>query len=448
MSTTSALELLERADILTRRLRESDALTTTEQWDTFDDTLYRLLIEIVGIEAEHVRTADPSWRALDLAIRSYPAPLRPPVDTRLLPSQAARYEDCHPDTIRWRYRRGHLHAVKEGETHLIRSSDVDARPDLRPADPTDPHPLARISCTLGAMADLVHESRSRGPAVLTRDGEAAGAVLHVLSLAAVAARHTLAHGALEEAGRPLVVGRQAERVIGAVRDVALEPISLDRLTSVAPVAQPLDLNGRLEAAIEAWRVLARQELDRLIPSVDVLRQIANQGSHLCAVRARLEPHPTSPRITELREAGEALARGERAWGTLTTLTRPSHEFVSASRELFETLRHVGLSVEAGDGSLNRGRIASDIDRGLTAVGELMTLTQSMPERLVAAGVLRGPAKSLRSSDDRLRERAQGRYVKVRPADVPELGTAWLKACTRLDRVPATPRTASVERSLL
>src|SRR5690606_4974523 len=130
--------------------------------------------------------------------------------------------------------------------------------------------------------------------------------------------------------------------------------------------------------------------------------------------------------------GLALARGERAWGTLTTLTRPSHEFVSASRELFETLRHVGLSVEAGDGSLHRGRAASDIDRGLTAVGELMTLTQSMPERLVAAGVLRGPAKSLRSSDDRLRDRAQGRYVKVRPADAPELGTAWLKACTRLD----------------
>ena len=62
MSTTTALELLEHADVLTRRLRKSETPTTTIQWETFDDTLYRLLIELVGIEAQHVRTADPSWR--------------------------------------------------------------------------------------------------------------------------------------------------------------------------------------------------------------------------------------------------------------------------------------------------------------------------------------------------------------------------------------------------
>ena len=73
MSTTTALELLEHADVLTRRLRKSETQTTTTQWETFDDTLYRLLIELVGIEAQHVRTADPSWRALDLC----PGPIRP-----------------------------------------------------------------------------------------------------------------------------------------------------------------------------------------------------------------------------------------------------------------------------------------------------------------------------------------------------------------------------------
>ena len=430
MSTTTALELLEHADVLTRRLRKSQAPTTSAQWETFDDTLYRLLIELVGIDAEHVRTADPSRRALDLAIRSYPTPLRPPVDARLQPSQAARYRAVTPRAVRNYIRRGHLRAVKDGDINLVHSRDLDAHPDLRPADPTDPHPLAKISCALGAMADLVHDARTSGPAVLTGNGEVAGATLHVLSLAAVAARHTLARGQLDDAVRPLTVGRFAERVIDALRDVALHPASLDRLASTRPVAHPVTLNDRLEATLHHWGASARHEINRPIPSVDVLRQIANQGTHLCDVRALLERDPQGQTARNLRENAATLAAAGRAWHTLTTLTRPSHEFVTASRELHETIATVAKSARRPE--LDPSLAVADLDRGLVVVGQLMTLTRTMPERLVTAGVLRGPAKSLRPTDDRLRERAQGRYVKVRPADAPELASAWLAACTQFD----------------
>ena len=430
MSTTTALELLEQADLLTRQLRKVDAPTTTAQWESFDVTLHRLLLELIGTEAANVRTADPSFRALHLAIRSYPTPLRPPVDTRMTPAHAARYLDVSRSGVRDAIRYRRLRAVKVGGVNLVDSSEIDTRPDIRPADPTDPHPLSRIACHLGALADLVHDARTAGPEVLRGNGEIAGAARHVLSLAAVAARHTLAHGEIEDAARPLMVGQYAERVIDTLRDVALRPANLDRLTSTHPVARPMRLNDRLEAALHAWGTSARDEISRSIPSVDVLRQIANQGAHLSDVRALLETDPESKAVRALRQNAGALAAGGRAWGTLTTLTRPSHEFVTASRELYEAISLVGKA--AGDPRLDARRAAADLDRGLTVVGHLMTLTRSMPERLIAAGVLRGPAKSLRSTDDRLNERAQGRYSKVRPADAVELASAWRGACNKLD----------------
>lgn len=425
MSTTTALELLELADLLTRQLRKVDAPITTAQWESFDATLHRLLLELIGTDAANVRTADPSWRALHLAIRSYPTPLRPPVGLRLPTAQAAHYLGETRGAVRWDIRQGHLEAVKEDGVHLVDSADIDARPDIRPADPTDPHPLSRVACHLGALADLIHEARTVGPEILRGNGETAGAARHVLSLAAVAARHTLAHGKIKDALRPLLVGQYAERAIDTLRDVALHPTSLDLLASTSPAAHPMTLNDRLEAAVHHWGASARNEISRPIPSVDVLRQIANQGAHLCDTRALLEPDAEGTTAKSLRENAAALAAGGRAWDKLTTLTRPSHEFVTASRELYEAVSLVGKAVRAS--RLDPRRAAADLDRGLVVVSHLVALTRSVPERLTAAGVLRGPAKSLRSTDDRLRDRMRGRYAVTRPGDVPTLAPAWHRA---------------------
>lgn len=428
MSTTTALDLLALADAQTRRLRGTALAATAGQWESFDVTLHRVLLELTGTGGGYVRSADPSRNALTMAVRSYPQPLRFPVNTQLRTRDVAAYLNASETAVFRRVHRGGLHAVKDGGEFRYPSASIDERPDIRPADPTDPHPLARISCALGAMADLIRDSRDHGPAVLHSDGEVAGAARHVLSLAAVAARHTIAHGPLDDAIRPVLIGRYAERLIDSLRDVALQPSSLDRLTSVHPERVRTSLNDRLEAALHTWQRTARNEIGRLIPSVDVLRQIANQGAHLCAVRASVE-QVSAEQASHLRDSAHALARGEKAWGRLTTLTRPSHEFVTASRDLFKTLGAVAQAARHPD--LDARRVADDLDRGLAVVSELMTLTRSLPDRLLTANVLRGPAKSLRATDDRLQDRARGRYVHVRRADAPELGSAWEKAASSI-----------------
>ena len=251
--------------------------------------------------------------------------------------------------------------------------------------------------------------------------------MHVLSLAAVAARHTLAHRPLEDADRPLTVGRYAERIIDTLRTVALEPVSLNRLASVAARPRPSTVNDRLEAALDAWQRSARCELVRPVPSLDVLRQIANQGAHLCDTRANFQADAHTREASRLRAAARALAHGEHAPGRLTTLTRPNHEFVTASRDLYEALDKLGNATAAA-GALDTDRTSHDLERGLSTIGDLMTLTGTFPEPLLAADLLRGPAKALRTTDDRLRHRAHGRLVRVRRGDVPELEATWRQAC--------------------
>lgn len=424
MSTTTALDLLAVADVQTRHLRGTDLAATAAQWESFDVTLHRLLLELTGADGAYVRSADPSRNTLTLAVRTYPKPLRPPPNTYLSTRQVAAYVGTSPATVFRRVHRGGLHAVKEDGGFRFASASIDDRPDIRPADPTDPHPLARVSCALGAMADLIRGSRDHGPAVLDRDGETAGAALHVLSLAAVAARHTLAHGPLDDAIRPVLVGRYAERVIDSLREVALHPVSLDRLRSVQPEPAPTSLNDRFEAALHTWQSSARAEIGRLIPSVDVLRQIANQGAHLCDVRAKLDP-AAGKSSGQLRVTARALARGDKAWGRLTTLTRPSHEFVTASRDLYRALDAVKEAAEQP--GLNLRRTSEDLDRGLAAVNDLMTRTRDLPDRLITANVLHGPARSMRATDDRLTERQRGRYVHARHSDVAGLVAAWAAA---------------------
>ena len=228
------------------------------------------------------------------------------------------------------------------------------------------------------------------------------------------------------------VGRYAERVIDSLRDVALQPASLDRLTSVHPEPVPTSLNDRLESALHTWEGSARQEISQLIPSVDVLRQIANQGAHLCQVLAVFEP-PSSDSARHLHAAALALTQADRAWGRLTTLARPSHQFVTASRELFETLSTVAKASEHP--TLDRGRVTTDLGRGVAVVSEMMTLTRSLPDRLLTANVLWGPARSLRSTDDRLHDRDRGRLVRVHQADAPDLASTWLTATDFLSHVP-------------
>lgn len=442
MSTTSALELLERADLLTRELRRTVDVTTVAQWETFDTTVHRLLLELVGIGYRYVRYDDPVGRALRKAIESYPVPLRPPAGEQLTIAGASRYLDTSAAAVARKVRRGQLHSIRVDGIDIIDTQELDQRPDIRPADPTDAHPMAKLSCTLGAMADMVRHARDAGIGVLNEDGEVAGAALHVLSLTAVTARYTIQTGDLADAVRPVLVGSYAKRVLGILRDVAVQPVSLGQLTSVSVPATPKTPSDRLEAAIHNWSAAAKREVARPIPSASSLRQIADRGAHLSEVRAQLEVDVDGETAVQFRRSAEALGRAAKAWGSLTSLSRPDLGFVAASHELNAALKTLQGQIVAGSPSIDRATAMVDLDRGLATVDGFMSLTRSHPNRMLAAGILRGPARGLNPTAERLRDRAQGNYIPATLADVPELQAKWRAAGESLSRGRALTAEAS------
>ena len=433
MSTTSALDLLARADQLTRELRRTTAPVTAEQWRTFDATVHRLLLEIAGLNAFHVRPGDPSRSAMVLALRSYPQPLQPPPGTTLTPAQAAPFLNRRPDTVRQLVRDGELAGTLENGTYQINSRELRHGHDIRPADPTDPSPLARVSCALGALADLLHESRAAGEAILDHRGEVAGATIHVLSLAAVAARHTLAHGPLDEVDRPVQIARYAEHAIDSLRNVALRPASLGDVLAISTEPRSTDVIDRLDVALHQWQRVTQQELDRMIPSIDVIRQIANQGAHLCAVTGLLTAttvrEATAAEVDRpsLRDVQQALRRGERAWDHLSTLIRPAHEFVTASRALYESLRNVGAQLQSEDKHLDHARAARSLQRGMQDIARLMERTRPLPQTLLNAQVLVAPATAIPPSEKRVTQRLRREHVHVNYTDLPDLIPRWTTA---------------------
>ena len=440
MSTTSALDLLARADQLTRELRRTTVSITAEHWRTFDATVHRLLLEIAGLNASHVRPGDPSRSAMVLAVRGYPQPLQPPPGTTLTPAQAAPFLSLRPDTVRRLVRDGELAGTLENGTYQIDSAQVCPGGTIHPAEPDDPHPLARVSCALGALADLLHESHSAGDPILDHRGEIAGATIHVLSLTAVAARHTLAHGPLDEVDRPVQIARYAERAIDSLRDVALRPASLGDVLAISAEPPPTDVIDRLDVALHEWRRATQQELERMIPSIDVIRQVANQGAHLCAV-TELAGDTTVREATaaevdrpSLRDVQQALRRGERAWDHLSTLARPAHEFVTASRALYESLRNVRAQLQSHDTQLDQARAARSLQRGMHDIARFMERTQTLPQTLLNAQVLIAPATAIPPSEKRVTERLRREHVHVNYTDVPQLVRDWSDACLAINHL--------------
>ena len=149
MSTTTALDLLALADRQTRLLRDTDVAATPEQWESFDVTLHRLLLELTGAGGAYVRSQDPRLNVLTMAVHTSPHPLRCPPSTQLSTREVAAYLGTAAETVLQRVRSGRLQAVRDDDGFRYASSSIETRPDIRPADPTDPNPLARTSAPSG-----------------------------------------------------------------------------------------------------------------------------------------------------------------------------------------------------------------------------------------------------------------------------------------------------------
>jgi hypothetical protein len=257
----------------------------------------------------------------------------------------------------------------------------------------------------------------------------------VLAMTLVAARHTLVNIPLQEADRPLLIARYAARALDTLGDVDRRS-GLNQVASFAPPSRPRGPNEQLEAALRGWATHARSELTRTVPSTEVLRDIANQARHLYAVSTAVAtvsftagnfPGPEVERVhVELREAAQVMHRLQQQWKTVTTATRPSHEYVTATTALHTRLTTIESERLSPGNHVDPAR-QINVDQALAdlryAAADLVELTHTaaqLPEPLIRSGVLFAPARILPSTMERLHDRNHGKYVAIQLTEGAEL----------------------------
>ena len=225
MSTTTVGDLLDRAELLARALRVTRAEITADQWRSFDATSYRLLHELVGPERTGNHEQIVSHATVSRILNGYPSPLSAPNPQATYNArQAASHLGVSRATVAADIRGSRLPATYDGRRYSIKATDLPSITEVQPADPASTHPLDRLSCTLGVLADMVVAERSRttnipGLDPLRDDAQVAPVMARVLAMTVVAARHALAHIPLQDADRPLAIARYAERSLDAIGDV-------------------------------------------------------------------------------------------------------------------------------------------------------------------------------------------------------------------------------------
>jgi len=433
VSTTTVGDLLNRAEILARSLRVTDAQISTSQWRSFDATAYRLLHELVGPERVGARAQILSHASVSRILNGYPSPLTAPnPQTTYNAKQAASHLGVSSWAVLADIRGSRLPATFDGRRYSIKATDLPTAADVQPADPASTSPLDQLTCTLGLLADMVVTERSRNTPTpgfdpLRDDAMVAPVVARVFAMTIVAARHALAHIPLQDADRPLAIAQYAEHSLDALGDVD-RPSALSQVASFAPPSTPRTPHEGLAAALRAWAGHARTELAKTIPSTEVLRDIANQARHLYAVTARLAGasftaghlSEAAARVVheELRQPAQIMHRLQQQWETVTTATKPSHEYVTATTILHASLTAIEReSLLPGDQVNPARRI--DLDQAMAdlryAATDLVELTHTaaqLPEPLIRSELLFAPARVLPSTMERIHDRNHGRYVPI------------------------------------
>jgi len=439
MTTTTLGDLLARADDLCRELRDSPDPVPLNAWESFDATAYLLMRELVGPARAGSRAVALSHAGLCRVLDAYPAPLRGAATGSVGAREAAHLLGRPRSAVIAKIRQGQIPATWDGRQYLVDLTNLPNRDDVRPADPRSPEPLSRLSCTLGVTADLVAQNRGQ----LTRDVDAlavspdsatAPVLARVVGIVHVAAAHAVRVGPLSDVDRPLAVARYSAKALDALGDVR-RGSPLLATASFAPPWNPLSLNERLESGLRAWVTAAQVELNQTVPSTDVIRNVMNQGAHLYAVSARLFDAAecagelgvdTAGTREHLSRAMKELSRADRLWGSVTTAMRPSHEYVTAARELHAALTettHDGLralDVNEVTGRLDIGQALADLQYAARDVADMVRDVQHLPDQLLRSGVLFAPASKLPPSVTRLHDRATGRYVSILPNEMAEL----------------------------
>ncbi len=441
-TATTVADLLDRANHVTQELLQSHDRVSLHQWESFDQTLYQLLSELIGARRVGPGPVDRAALPLYDIVKSYPTPLMParPIAAEFSPTEAARLVGVTDRTIRKSILRGDLAATRGDTGALIPAESLKLRDDVTPADAGDPHPLSRLAVTLGALTDVVH-THQQDPDKPALDTGPVNRLAHdVLTIAAQAAHRTLTLIDLAHIQRPLAVARHAESALERLAPVAtphalpyaaVPPPSEATSGGVLPsTATAASLPGQLDRALAQWNRAARAEQALSVPSIDVIRNITSHAIHIyAAIDALLTPRPESgsaqadpnaPVRADLRAAARTLQRASDAWGQGTTGTRPTRDYVKAAQQLHDVLEAVIDNARDARFALERERVLDSLTAACPAVTSLLRQHASIARRLIDAGALLGPAKALKPSADRLHAVAAGRYVPIRYSDVSNL----------------------------
>src|SRR5665647_902517 len=119
-------------------------------------------------------------------------------------------------------------------------------------------------------------------------------------------------------------------------------------------------------------------------------------------------------------------RLQEQWKTVTTATRPNHEYVTATTALHTRLTTIqSENLSPGNQTASARRI--NVDQALTdlryTASDLVELTQTaalLPEPLLRAGLLFAPARILPSTVERMHDRNHGKYVAIQLEEGTEL----------------------------
>lgn len=448
MSVTTSADLLERADQLARELAASSQEVNQDQWEQFDNTVYRTLYELIAADRADPAYTEEGTNRLLQALRGYPAPLQFPPERTFSVEYAAQVMDLTTEQIRKDIWNGRLRAVKDGDRHVLPAQSVSRiQRGIPPADPTDPHPLSRVSVALGAFADLVGDHHRTRAGVQLSEQTRADTVRRVLALTAVAAQYTVKHTGIEAIERPVLLAKYASTYINALDPSPRRIHALDNLVASIPDGKASTVNQELDAAMHDWRAVAQREVRRLVPSTEALAAVANQGVRIYSVTHHLLQRPgyeerPSPADRQrcsaaLREGGVALRDAQLALRGLTSLTVPAHDFVTSSRALFATLQQVRQLADARDPELDTEAAIASLARACTIESELLSEARPSPSSLLHCGLLFAPARRLPTNLERLEPRAKGRFIPVQLNDVPELGWRWELAARKAPEVEAT-----------
>jgi len=242
MNTTTAALLLLTADRLARELHTSTEPVTLPQWETFDNTVYRCLHTLLGPGRKLTGHDSAEGSAAIRTFQHYPTPLRPAPGETYSPTEAARLIGSNTHRITRDAIAGRIHAERVDRALRIPAEELDHRPDLTAAMSTDAHPFSRLTVAIGAMTDVLAGHRVSAGAALTDDRQIAAAMRHVLSLAAVAARHTLHTGAVADLDRPLLIAQYADLAVDALDGRSGYP-QLWTMTSTNPPAWSVSNRG-------------------------------------------------------------------------------------------------------------------------------------------------------------------------------------------------------------